>query len=206
MKRKTVLAFTTGAACTASLALLIAAAPTQDGTEPDIKVDQPAEIDMMAEMAKLATPNEHHAKLMKTVGTWTAHSSFITDPSAPPTESTGTMVITSVLEGRYVMGTFKMDIMGQPYEGISFAGYDIAHEQYISTWADTMSTKITYFTGNYDQDGNLVMVGIATTPMGDNPMKIVTSSTDDDNIIDKFYNQTPDGSWTQSGTITYTRD
>ncbi len=206
MKRKTFLVFTTGAACTASLALLIAAAPTQDATEPDVKVDQPPESETMAQMKRLATPNEHHAELGKAIGNWTAKTSFIIDPSQPPTTGEGKMTVKWVLGGRYIMSEFKMDFMGEPYEGIGYTGYDIAHEQYISTWADTMSTAITYMTGNMDDENTMTLYGTATTPDGDNLMKIVSTWIDDNTFTDTFYDQTPEGSWTQSGTITYTRD
>ncbi len=206
MKRKTVLAFTTGAACTASLALLIAAAPTQDSTEPDVKGNQLGETDPMAEMMRLATPNEHHAELGKTVGNWTAKTSFIMDPSQPPVTGEGTMSVKWVLGGRYIMSEFKMDFMGKPFEGIGYTGYDIAHEQYIGTWADTLSTAITSMTGNMDEDGTLTLYGTATTAKGDNLIKIVSTWIDEDTMTDKFYDQMPDGTWFNSGTITYTRD
>lgn len=67
-----------------------------------------------------------------------------------------------------------------------------------------MTTKITYMTGN-KEDGVLVMHGISTTPMGDNPMKIVTTTNEDGSVTDKFYDQMPDGTWMNSGTIVYTR-
>ncbi len=206
MKRKTFLVFTAGAASTASLALLIAAAPTQDSTEPDLKGNQPAESEVMAEMMRLATPNEHHAELGKAVGNWTAKTSFIMDPAQPPVTGEGKMTVKWVLGGRYIMSEFKMDFMGEPFEGIGYTGYDIAHEQYISTWADTMSTTITYLTGSMDDENTMTLFGTATTPKGDNLMKIVSTWIDDDTMTDTFYDQMPDGTWTQSGNITYTRD
>ncbi len=224
MKHITPIAFAAGSLATAGIAVLIAAGPEHnhgqqlkekrsthsmnpmDDMDNTDDMGNPDEAKMMAEMMRLATPNEHHADLAKSIGTWSAQTSFITDPSQPAVEGQGTMTITSVLGGRYIMSEFKMDFMGQPFEGLGFNGYDIAHEQYIATWADTMSTKITYLTGNKDENGDLVMTGTATTPKGDSPMKIVTSFDGDDRMTDKFYDQKPDGTWIQSGTITYTRD
>jgi hypothetical protein len=110
-----------------------------------------------------------------------------------------------VLGGRFTKAEFNMDFMGQPFEGLAYSGYDIAHGNYVATWMDTMSTKITYTEGNIDEAGNLVMQGMATTPMGDNPMKIVTSWIDEDTVQDKFFDKMPDGTWMNTGTITYTR-
>lgn len=220
MKRKSILAFAAGVTSTGALALLIATGPdhghdhgdhahdhgTDKVTEPEM--DQMMGMSpeaMMAAMDKLSTPDKHHAELLKSVGTWIAESSFVMGPAVPPAEGTGKMIIESVLGGRYVVAHFTMDFMGQPFEGIGYTGYDIAHEQYIGTWADTMSTKITYLKGNFDKNGDMVMSGMATTHTGDSPMKIVSTMTDDNHFSDKFYDQMPDGSWFNSGTISYSR-
>lgn len=211
MNTRTISAFAAGIATASTLAFLIASGPEhgdhKDAVTPD-EMDKMIEMspeDMMAAMAKLATPDEHHEELGKMVGQWKAHASFIMDPAAPPEQSEGTMDVEWVLGGRYIKSTFKTDFMGQPFEGLAYSGYDIAHGNYVGIWMDTMSTKITYTEGNHDESGALVMHGIATTPMGDNPMKIVTSWIDADTVQDKFYDKMPDGTWYNSGSITYTR-
>ena len=211
MNTRSILAFGAGALAASSLTILVASGPDHDHDHDPItqeEVEQMHEMspdDMMAAMAVIGTPGEQHEQLAKMCGEWVANASFVMDPAAPPTKSTGTMVIEPMLGGRYFVGEFKMDFMGQPFEGRSIAGYDNAHSQYVSVWMDTMSTKITYMEGNHDDGGNLVMMGISTTPMGDNPMKIVTSHESDDQFTDQFYDQMPDGTWFNSGSITYTR-
>lgn len=230
------IAFAAGSLVTAGAAVLIASGPKEDRQADDQAMHQMAEMkemksmdpmddmddmqdmddmghmaemsadEMMAGMMALGTPNEHHAELMETVGSWTAKTSFIMDPDAPPAEGPASMTVKSLLDGRHVMSHFKMDFAGQPFEGYSIMGYDNAHGEYNSVWIDSMSTKITHMTGNKDEDGNLVMLGTSSTPMGDNPMKIVTTFVDDDHTVDKFYDMMPDGTWFNSGTITYTRD
>ena len=230
MKHATPIAFAAGPLATAGIAVLIAAGPDHKDHAKDMvkkgmdsmkdtasgamdstmghemnarDQDQP---DMMAEMMRLSTPNEHHLELAKAIGSWSAHTSFTMDPSQPPVEGPAKMASESVLGGRYIYSKFTMDFMGQPFEGFSYIGYDVAHEQYISVWADSMSTKLTLLTGNKDEQGDLVMTGTSTTPAGDAPMKIVSSWQDDNHMTDKFYDQTPEGTWVHSGTITYTRD
>lgn len=213
MNRTSLFAFAAGSLATAGIAVLIAAGPEHDHkhdhdmkAQADKHMAEMSPEDMMAGMAKLASPNEHHAELLKSVGSWSASAEFVMDPDQPPVPSPAKMTVKPMLDGRYAMGHFSMDFMGQPFEGYSIIGYDNAHEQYVSVWMDSMSTKITYMTGNKDEDGNLVMEGTSTTPMGDNPMKIVTTFVDDDNTVDRFYDKMPDGSWFNSGTITYSRD
>ncbi len=208
MNKSSITAFAAGLAVASSLAVLIASAPdNKDKVTPD-EMDKMMDMspeDMMAAMAKIGTPDEHHEHLGKFVGEWKADASFMMDPSAPPTESEGTMSVQWVLGGRFTKCDFKMDFMGQPFEGLAYSGYDIAHGNYVGTWMDTMSTKITYMEGNMDEAGTLTMHGTSTTPMGDNPMKIVTSWLDDNTVQDKFYDKMPDGTWMNTGTITYTR-
>jgi len=217
MKRTSILAFAAGVTSTAALALLIAAGPDHShdhddhGHDMDATTHQPdgeaaPEFDMMAEMAKLATPGPYHQALGIMVGEWTAKTSFMMGPDAPPTEGTGTMSVEWVLGKRYIHSSFKAEFMGQPFEGIGYTGYDNAHEQYVSTWADTMSTKITAMTGGEEAGDSLVMYGTSTTPMGDNPMKIITKFTDANSWTDTFFDKMPGSDeWVQSGTITYTR-
>ena len=220
INRKSVLAFAAGSLATASIAMLIAAGPEHkdhdhaDHANHADKVTQPemdemmemSTEDMMAAMAVLATPGEHHKALEKSIGTWTAKTSFVMDPAAPPTEGVGTMTTEWVLGKRFTKSVFKTNFMGDDFEGLAYAGYDIAHEEYVSTWMDTMSTKITSMTGQIDKDGTMTMMGMATTPMGDNPMKMVTTWQGDDQWTDQFYDLMPDGSWYNSATIVYTRN
>jgi len=213
MKLKSTLPFLAGVAATAGIAVLVAAGPEHDhhGHDMDpVTTDEMNEMmemspeDMMAAMAKMGEPGEHHKELGKMVGNWNAKTSFVIDPDSPPMEGEGEMSIKWVLGGRFLQSNFKMDFMGEPFEGLSFMGYDNAHEEYVSTWMDSMTTKITYMTGD-KEDGALVMHGISTTPMGDNPMKIVTTNNKDGSVTDKFYDQLPDGTWVNSGSIVYTR-
>ena len=212
MKLSSLLAFGAGAGAATSIALLIASGPEHtsqpDAVTPD-EMDTMIEMspeDMMAAMARIGTPDEHHEELGKLVGNWKAHGKFLMDPNAPMEESMGTMSIKWVLGGRFVKCDFNMDFLGQPFEGLAYTGYDIAHSQYVSTWMDTMSTKITYMEGNKDESGAMVMHGTATTPMGDNPIKIVSRWIDENTTQDMFYDKMPDGTWMNTGSITYTRE
>lgn len=223
MKRKSqtsLLAFAAGSLATAGIALLIAAGPdhsqdhgdldnqNMDTTvhQPDTDMGEAPEFDMMAEMTKLATPGVYHQALGIMVGDWSAKSSFSMGPDAPPTEGDGTMTVKWVLGKRYVQSHFHSEVFGQPFEGIGFIGYDIAHEQYVSSWMDTMSTKITHMKGGEELNDALVLYGTSTTPMGDNPMKMVTTFTDPNTWVDTFFDKMPGSDeWIQSGTITYTR-
>ncbi|MEM9373707.1 MAG: DUF1579 family protein [Planctomycetota bacterium] len=170
--------------------------------------DAPAmspEEEMEAYMASIM-PGDHHAELAKAAGTWDAVTSFMMEPGAPPVAGVGTMECEMVLGGRYLQGRFHMDdMMGVPFDGLSFAGYDNIREEYVTTWMDTFGTGIMYMTGHMHENGKMEMVGASAMPSGDRHMKIVSEWDGDDQFTDTFYDKQPDGSWMKSGHIKYTR-
>ena len=158
---------------------------------------------MMAEMMRLGTPGEHHTKLSRTVGEWNVESSF-TMPGQPAMESTGTMSCEWVLDGRFVKTDFHLpDMMGMPFHGMGFNGYDNGSEQFVGVWMDNMSTKAFVTEGELMADGSFVWIG--DNAMG-GKMKIVQSMPDKDTMHDTFFDSMDGGkTWTESGTMHYTR-
>lgn len=106
---------------------------------------------MMKAWMDYATPGAMHTWMAKTNGTWEAEVSQWMDSKAPPTKAKATNVQTSSMGGRYVIGKFTSNMMGQPFEGMSTMGYDNAKKMFVSTWVDNMSTGITHMTGTYDE-------------------------------------------------------
>ncbi len=105
---------------------------------------------MMEAFERMGRVGENHKLLETTVGEWDAKVTMWMKPGAPPTESTGSMVTRSVYGGRYFHGTYKGEMMGQPFEGVATNGYDNVSGKFWSTWVDSMSTGIMYTTGTYD--------------------------------------------------------
>lgn len=214
MQRTTVLAFLAGAAAAGSALFTTGFGPdhSNHSDHGHAHADQDGhaghamspEEEMAAYMASIM-PGEHHEHLAKVVGTWDAVTSFVVDPSQPPLDGTGTMECEMVLGGRYVQGHFHMDdMMGMPFDGISFAGYDNLRQEFVSTWMDSMGTGIMYMTGQMEGQ-KMELQGSVAAPGGEKHMKIVTEWQDDDHFTDTFMDKQPDGSWVQSGQISYTR-
>lgn len=99
---------------------------------------------------EVATPGTPHKLLAEMAGTWNVKSRWWIDPAAPPMESTGTSEQRMVLGGRFLEQNFSGEMMGGPFSGIGFVGYDNHTKKYISTWMDTMGTAILYFVGEAD--------------------------------------------------------
>lgn len=127
------------------LLALAPAALAQD--KPALPAEQQA---MMDAMIKAATPGPNHKMLGSMVGDWTFVMRMWMDPSAPPSETSGTVTNRPLMGGRYVQGDYKAQVMGMPFEGASVVGYDNVSGQFVSTWLDNMSTGIMYMTGSYD--------------------------------------------------------
>ncbi len=105
---------------------------------------------------KLGTPGESHKLLAKLEGSWTTRNRTWTDPDTPPRESTGACEQKLVLDGHYLKQTYTGDMMGAPFTGISFMGYNNHTKKYESTWIDSMSTGIFKFEGAASRDGKTI--------------------------------------------------
>tara|TARA_R110000782_G_scaffold175732_1_gene266838 strand:+ start:3027 stop:3689 length:663 start_codon:yes stop_codon:yes gene_type:complete len=220
MTRTTALAFVAGAAAAAAVLVLPGFGPEDghdhtghghdghNGTAHQPDTGQ-SDRDMQKEMEQwmaMASPGENHAVLDKSVGKWTAKTSFIMDPSQPPTEGEGTMTSEWVLGKRFVKSDFYMkDMMGTEFQGLAYTGYDNIKGEYVSTWMDTFGTGILMMTGEHD-GSRCVMEGESVSPEGPYTMKIVTTWHDDDHFTDVFYDKVGDDGWRKSGEIKYTRN
>ena len=71
-------------------------------------------------------------------------------------ESAGTAEMKMLLDGRFLQQEFTGDMMGQPFSGIGIDGYDNLAKKYVSTWIDTMGTRIFSMEGKASGDGKTI--------------------------------------------------
>jgi hypothetical protein len=134
------------------IALLLATAGispvfAQPGTEMSPEDMQ----EKWAEYMMLAQPSEAHQNLDETVGTWQVTVKiWMAGPGSEPIVSTGTAQREWVLDGRYVREVLRTEMMGQPFEGLGYTGYDNYKNLYVSTWMDNMSTSLSTSKGQRD--------------------------------------------------------
>lgn len=142
------------------------------------------------------TPGDMHKWMEKTNGIWEADISTWMAPSAPPEKTKGTIVQSSILEGRYVVGKYTGTIFGQKTEGQSTLGYDNAKKLFVSTWIDNQGTGIVYLSGNYDEKTKtLNLSGYQTDPVTGKDSNIREEMTiiDDDSYTMSMFGPGPDG-------------
>ena len=161
----------------------------------------------MQEMMAKMMPGEQHQKLAEMAGTWKTQQKMWMNPDMPPMESEGTCVYTAILGGRYVQGSYRGIVMGQPFEGFSIDGYDNYKGEYFSLWLDSMGTGYYISHGRASADGKtLTHEGKMFDPMAgsESPTRSVTQFVDKNTVKMTMY-QLAGGQETKMMEITYTR-
>jgi hypothetical protein len=155
------------------------------------------------------TPTAQHKLLSKDVGTWDASIKlWMGGPNSEPTESKGVETNT-MLGGFWLVGAFKGDIGGQPFEGRGQVGYDTNKKKYVTTWIDTMSSEVMLLEGDLDEKTHiLTMTGKGTGPDGKPyEAKEVSEHKGDDTRVFTMYMKSDqtNGEMAKMMEITYTR-
>jgi hypothetical protein len=112
--------------------------------------------EMMDVWKKLATPGEPHKLFATLAGSWTTQTKEWMEPGKPPTESTGTAEMKTLLDGRFLYQEYNGQMMGQPYSGVGIDGYDNLTKKYVTVWIDTMGTDIFFMDGTASPDGKTI--------------------------------------------------
>jgi hypothetical protein len=194
-----------------AICLTIAAIPAfaQDAKKAEGAGGEMAEDPMMALIMKYGTPGPEHEQLQKMVGKWNAASTMWMAPGAEPITSTGTAEMTSVLGGRWIMQTYSGDMMGQPFKGLGYIGFDKYKGQYVSTWMDDMSTMTMISYGDPSADGKTVTyTGVCDDIWTDTKNKVykhIAHNVDDNTMVFEMYDKTPEGTEFKMLEIKYTR-
>jgi hypothetical protein len=132
---------------------LIATASLSLAKEKKKEIDQQA---MMEEFKRLSMPGEPHKLLASLAGSWTTKTKEWMEPGKPPMESTGTVEMKMLLDGRFLQQELTGNMMGQPYIGIGLLGYDNLRKRYVTTWIDSMGTGIFMMEGTASADGRTI--------------------------------------------------
>src|SRR5687767_13932178 len=93
------------------------------------------------------TPGEPHKMMASWSGTWNAEVTSWDKPGATPRTSTGKAVNKTILNGLYQTSSFKGNMMGMPFEGVSTTGYDNHKKKFITSWIDNMGSGIMHMEG-----------------------------------------------------------
>jgi hypothetical protein len=120
----------------------------------------PEEAAMHEAWAAVATPGPEHEAMAAAAGEWEGTMKMKMAADQPEwLTSEFTASIQPMFDGRYMEETFHGSMMGMPFEGRSFSGYDRASGEYFSIWMDNMNTAPGVIRGKMKDDGSIVMKG-----------------------------------------------
>jgi hypothetical protein len=171
---------------------------------------KPSEEEMMKRWQETMTPGPQHKMLEASVGTWDAEvKMWMKGPTGEPTVSKGVSENKMVLGGRYLQQDFTSEMMGQPFVGTGFTGYDNFNKKYIGFWIDNMSTAMLLQEGVLEKDGKtMTMWGKMDDPStGEKGKKVkyVARFIDNDTQIFETYDVSTYGDKKPTMEITYKR-
>jgi hypothetical protein len=191
-----------------SVALLIVCSAIASAQEPAQKQMSPEEQAAMQAWQKAMTPGPQHKALDMMAGTWDTKVSSWMAPGTPAMTSNGVSVNKWIMGGRYLEQRFSGSVMGQPFEGLGYTGYDNVSGKYWGTWMDNMSTGSMSSTGTSADNGKSYTF---TATMSD-PMTGKTSTSEERiTVLDKdhhnfeMWGPGPDGKNFKMMEINYTR-
>lgn len=168
----------------------------------------PSQEEMMKAWMAAATPGEAHKKLEPIVGSFDVKTTSWMAPGKPPEQSVGTSENKWILGNRFVEQSVSGTMMGQPFSGIGYTGYDNYKKKYVGAWMDSMGTMIVTSTGTTDASGktftswSVVDDVILKKPV---KMKSVLTILDNDHHRFEYWGPAPDGKNFKMLEIVYTR-
>ena len=104
-------------------------------------------------MEAAMNPGEGQKRLNFMVGEFDVKIRTWIDPSKAPFESRAVAVCKWVLGDRYIQQMLSGFVMGEPWSGIGYAGYDNVAKKYMATYMDSACTGMEWFTGAMAADG-----------------------------------------------------
>jgi hypothetical protein len=154
-------------------------------------------------------PGAEHALLHRVAGRWRSEVRLWMGPGEPHV-STGTMVNTMVLGGRFLRHDYTGDPSPGPFPafaGEGFWGYNDVRQRWEGVWVDNASNQMMVDTGSYDPAARVwTMEGDALHPgMGEARRRsVITLVSDREHTMEMLF-KSPGHDWQRGMVIRYTR-
>ncbi len=190
------------------LVLLLVVSPSALAGDEKAAQQQANQQAAMEAMLKATSPGEPHKKLADLEGTFDATVRMWYAPGTEPAVSPGVSVNRLVLGGRWLEQRFTSSVMGQPFEGIGYTGYDNIRKQYVGTWMDSMSTGVVLSHGQPGKKANTYeFTGTMDDPMTGKaaPVEEVFVIDGPDRHVMEMFGPGPDGKMFKMMSIEYAR-
>jgi hypothetical protein len=157
-------------------------------------------------MAQLSMPGKKHEGFKSWVGKWKQVTKGWFGPGEPVVTE-GWSENTLVLGGRFVQQQFHGSMMGQPFEGVGFTGYDNLAGAYTMVWLDNSATMVISAANGVMDEAAKTLTFTTRVPGADGALadcRMVTTFVTDDQHVFTMYTKGPTGE-AKVMEITYTR-
>lgn len=181
---------------------------TTTTTTTTTKTAQPAGNDMMAQWEAANKPGKEHVEFaINVVGNWTTTTNMWMAPNTEPMASTGTAKVRSEMGGRIFRQETTGEMAGQKFNGEGWYTYNTASKKYESTWIDSSTCAILYFTGEKNTAGEIIWGCDYTCPMTKQKKhsKAITKIESDKKHTFTMFDTTSDGTEFKALEVTYVR-
>lgn len=149
-----------------------------------------------------------HKQLQSLTGNWEGTTRTWFEPNVIADESPMKGTIRSILGGRILTHEYQGSLNGEAFEGIAFYAFDIPNNKFQSAWIDSfhMGTGILLSEGNPTENGFSVL-GSYGGPEIPEPWgwRTVAELADENNLIIRAYNISPEGDEALATETVYTR-
>lgn len=173
--------------------------------QPEMTAEQKAE---MEAWMKAGTPGAHHEALAAMVGTWDVAITMWEKQGAPPSNFKGSSEQRLVLGGRWVEQRFRGEVMGMPFEGLGYFGYDNVRGRFLGTWMDSMSTSMMTMEGEPQKEkGVFRSAGSMADPLSGRQLRLEdeTRVVSPDRLESTMWLEGKDGKMFKHMEFVYTR-
>ncbi|MBI3829182.1 MAG: DUF1579 domain-containing protein [Planctomycetes bacterium] len=163
----------------------------------------------MAKMMEKMQPGKEHEGLKKLEGQYDVAVKMWMEPGKDPLEGKASAEFKMVMNGRYLKQDYKGDMMGKPYTGIGYEGFDRVTGKYTSAWIDDFGTSMMTVTGASKDGGKTIeFTGEQGDCMNEGKtvkLRCVHKVVSDDQFVFEMYHTGGDGKEAKDMELTYTR-
>jgi hypothetical protein len=192
-------------------AVLLVCVPASSQEKPAHEQPSKEQMDeMMKKWQESMSPGAPHKVLEDMVGEWDVETrTWMNGPTAPPTVARGTATMTMTLGGRFLHQEMSGEMMGMPFQGIGYTGYDNFKKVYAGFWIDNSSTAIFTMQGQANEDNTIfTMEGKMDDPVTgekDKPVRYITRVENKDKHVFEIHDLGIPGGVTKVVELVYTR-
>jgi hypothetical protein len=120
----------------------------------------------MARWMQACKPSAAHARLQEMLGTYDVTVRMWMGGKPAAKESPGTCEVSWLVDGKWLISKWNVEMMGQKIHTTSILGYDNFKERYVWCKVDSLQTTLETASGLFDQSGdNLILWGTIDEPM-----------------------------------------